>query len=174
MPRTTPQTSLPRALEPTGRVRDLRTGELLVVAVVRLWAAFISEPDRTEPQWQEGLAAAEVEPEGAAAFDTLFRIVVAATRRPLDIHRAQCPMLGSDEARFLAMIHLAQQGCQAEVGAMLGDWLPPAAVRMALPPLCLFAGALYRADLAIPLRGATVPAAARFTTPVDHGASLLH
>lgn len=168
------RTALPQIHPATSRLRDLCTPELLVIAVVRLWAEFVADPRRTEPRWQEGLAAAGVEPAGATAFDTLFRIVVAATRRPLDIHRPPCPALGSDEMRLLDMIHLVQRGFKEEVGVMLGDWLPTAAVRMALPPLCLFAESLERAGLSIPLRGTAEPAAARFVTPVDHGAALVH
>lgn len=169
-----PRTPLPGVRDATQRVRDLCTSEMLVVAVLRLWADFISSPRQADPLWQNGLSAARVDPDGAMAFDTLFRIVVSSVRRPLDIHRPHCQMLGRDELRLLDMVCLAQHGFHDEAGVLMADWMPPAAVRMALPPLRLFACAMDRAGLHVPMRAAASSPPAPVHASADRGAGLVH
>jgi hypothetical protein len=86
------------------------------------------------------------------AFERLFAIVAAVPRRPLQIHAPPCAALGADEGRFLQMISLMQRQRHGDVAFLLGDWLPPAGVRLAMPALEDLALALARADLVVPLR----------------------
>lgn len=139
-----------RAMPCRERFQDLRTAEALVVSVLRLWAEPLREPDRQHPHWQDGMTAAGLSNDAAVAFDTLMRIVLAATTRPLDLHRPPCPALGTDEARLLDMLRLVQQDRHGEAGLLMNDWLPLAGVRMAMAPLCVLASALTRAGLQMP------------------------
>ncbi len=168
MPTTPPRTV--RTVSPDGRMRihDLRTAEMLVVSVLRLWAEPLRLPEETHPHWQDGLTAAGLVNDAAVAFDTVMRIVVAATTRPLDIHRPPCPTLGADEALLLDMIGLLQQGRHGEAGVLLADWLPLAGVRMAMAPLCILANALQRSGLRMPVVPAN-PTTNPIGGPATHG-----
>ncbi|AWB09095.1 hypothetical protein A6A40_29405 (plasmid) [Azospirillum humicireducens] len=136
-----------RALPARERFQDLHAAEALIVSVLRLWAEPLREPERQHPHWQDGMTAAGLSNDAAVAFDTLMRIVLAATTRPLDLHRPPCPSLGVDEALLLDMLRLAQQGQHGEAGLLMNDWLPLPGVRMAMAPLCVLASALTRAGL---------------------------
>jgi len=164
------------------RFQDLCSTEMLVVSVLRLWAEPLREPERQHPHWQDGMTAAGLSNDAAVAFDTLMRIVVAATNRPLDLHRPPCPALGTDEALLLDMLRLAQQGHHGEAGVLMNDLLSLTAVRMAMAPLCVLAGALARAGLTMPEPAKTPQTPSRPATgPIDRprptadrGVTLLH
>jgi len=185
MPTTPPRPTRRFPADGPARVRDLRTAELLVVSVLRLWAEPLRLPEETHPHWQDGLTAAGLSKDAAVAFDTVMRITIAAATRPLDIHRPQCPMLGQDEALLLDMIGLLQGGRHGEAGVLMADWLALAGVRMALAPLCILAGALDKAGLRMPVAMPEEPAkpaprrtedfnSIRATAPIDRGATLVH
>jgi hypothetical protein len=78
--------------------------------------------------------AAGIEDEGAPAFDILFRIVLQSAKRPLDVRCPCCAHLGKDEAWLLQLASLLQRERLEEAAAVLGEWLPPSALRMALLP----------------------------------------
>lgn len=187
MPTIPRRTVRSRSSDGRMRVQDLRTAEILVVSVLRLWAEPLRAPDESHPHWQDGLTAAGLVNDASVAFDTMMRIVVAATVRPLDIHRPPCPTLGADEALLLDMIGLLQQGRHGEAGILLADWLPLAGVRMALAPLCILSNALQRSGLRMPViptaneRPATATsrhrdefANAHSMARADRGATLVH
>lgn len=159
-----------RAYAPESPLDQLRTAELLVVAVLRLWAAPLREPDRMHPHWQNGFLAADVGEDGLAAFDRLMRVVLATARHPLDLRCPHCPHLGEDEARLLDAVSLLQQRCHAEAAAIMDGWLPPSAARVAMPAAVALAVALGEAGLRLsghpqaavaPVVGAIVPRADR-------------
>lgn len=155
---------------------DLRTAELLVVAVLRLWAAPLREPDRTHPHWHNGFLAADVGEDGLMAFDRLMRVAIATARQPLDLRCARCPRLGEDEARLLCIVGLLQQGRHADAGSMLDQWLPPSAVRLALPAAVGLAVALGEAGLRFTGRPQTAvaPVAGSIVPRADRGMLLTH
>src|SRR5260370_1239248 len=90
---------------------------------------------------QRPLGEAEAE-DGAAAFDTVLRIVVSAARRPHDVRCRHCTRLGTDEAWLLQLVMVLQRARRLEAVAILAEWLPPAAARVAMMPALGFAGAL--------------------------------
>ncbi|MBK1842537.1 hypothetical protein JHL17_34605 [Azospirillum sp. YIM B02556] len=175
-----------RSIPAPERFQDLRGAEALVVSVLRLWAEPLREPERRHPHWQDGMTEAGLSNDAAVAFDTLMRIVLAATVRPLDLHRPPCPGLGTDETLLLDMLRLAQQGQHGEAGLLMNDLLPLAGVRMAMAPLCVLATALSRAGLQLPdpAEDARTPKRAaagcmertreRPLPTADRGATLLH
>lgn len=171
-----------RSMPGRERFQDLRGAEALVVSVLRLWAEPLREPERQHPHWQDGMTEAGLSNDAAVAFDTLMRIVLAATTRPLDLHRPPCPSLGTDEALLLDILRLAQHGQHGEAGLLMNDWLPLAGVRMAMAPLCVLATALGRAGLHLPDPAEVTPspnrpAVGRMDRPhpsADRGATLLH
>lgn len=171
-----------RTLPARERFQDLHAAEALVVSALRLWAEPLREPERQHPHWQDGMTAAGLSNDAAVAFDTLMRIVLAATSRPLDLHRPPCPSLGIDEALLVDMLRLTQRGRHREAGLLMNEWLPLAGVRMAMAPLCVLASALSRVGLQMPdpVEEASRPhrtVAGRMDghcPTTDRGATLLH
>jgi hypothetical protein len=133
-------------------IAELRVAEVFVVTALRLWAAPHRASAQQHEDWCGGFAAAGIDEAGAAAFDGLFRIVVAAARRPLDVRCQRCAHLGADEAWLLQLVMLLQRARRAEAAFILIDWLPPAAARMAMTPSFAFASALAKVGLVVRLR----------------------
>ncbi len=131
---------------------DLRTAELFVVSSLRLWVLPHRDPTGIHPDWRGGFVAAGIDDVGVPAFDGLFQIVAAAARRSLDVRCLRCARLGEDEGFLLQLLSLLQRERAVAANAILGDWLPPAAARMALLPARGFAMALADGGIAIPLR----------------------
>mgnify|MGYP001606198170 FL=1 len=139
---------------PNTPLADLRTAELFTVSSLRLWALPCKDPAGVHPDWREGFARAGIGEDGAASFDALFRIVVATALRSLDVRCLRCARLGADEAWLLQLTSLFQQRRGNDAAAILGDWLPPAAMRIAVVPAQHFAAALAGRGLLIPYRHA--------------------
>lgn len=133
-------------------IAELRVAEVFILTLLRLWAAPHRAPAERHPDWRDGFAAVGIGADGAGAFDTLFRIVLSAARRPLDVRCRHCARLGTDEAGLLQMAMLLQRARRTEAAAILDDWLPPAAARMAMVPAEGFARAVAEAGLVVPLR----------------------
>lgn len=138
---------------------DLRTAELFVVSSLRLWVLPHRDPTGIHPDWRGGFVAAGIDDVGAPAFDQLFRIVAAAACRSLDVRCLRCARLGEDEGFLLQLMSLLQRERIAAASAILADWLPSAAARMALLPARGFALALVDAGLPIPVRHAEAASA---------------
>jgi hypothetical protein len=149
---------------------ELGTAELLVVASLRLWALPFKYPRESHPDWRAGFCAAGIEDEGAPAFDILFRIVLQSAKRPLDVRCPCCAQLGKDEAWLLQLASLLQRERLEEAAGVLAEWLPPAALRMAMLPAKSFADALSAGRLRIPLRHASAAARASYA---DRGLALV-
>jgi hypothetical protein len=168
--------SWPETRSPELTVSSLKTAELFALATARLWVARCLNPDRPTPDWDGGFAVAGLEPGCAASFDALFRAIAAGARRDMEFHCPSCPRLAADEAQYLHMLALFQQGRTLEAGTILEDWLTPSALRMALSPAFRFALALTWAGLNLPLRQVeqlpTENGNCAFDT--DPGARLIH
>jgi hypothetical protein len=151
-------------------LRELNTGELLVVASLRLYAMPFRDPSRDHPDWRAGFVAAGIGPIAVPAFGALFRIVSRTNLYPLDIGCPHCRDLRRDEAKLLRLIALHHHGRQPEAATILREWLPSSAARMAAMPALGLAFALERGGMVLPLRE-TPP----FHAPVsDRGLALVH
>jgi hypothetical protein len=142
----------PIVYAPDAPLSELRTAELLLVTTLRLFALPWRAPGRPCPDWRGGLLAADLDAGAITAFDTLFSIVTAGPRRPLDV---RCPcrrMLGIDEGRLLQLVSLFQHGRWSLGEAILGDWLLPAPRRLAMSPAQGLAASLARGHLILPWR----------------------
>jgi len=143
---------LPLPSYPEGTtLAGLGTAELLLTATLRLYAAScFGEMDGSD--WRGGLARSGAGCCAVPAFGALFEIVAAAARRPLALHCRHCTALGHDEGRFLQIVGLLQHGRMFDARDLLCDWLPPAAMRLAILPAKGLAASLARARLLVPLR----------------------
>jgi hypothetical protein len=146
---------------------ELRTAELFVVAALRLWVLPYREPAGPHPDWRQGFVCAGIADEGAAGFDALFRIIAATALRPLDVRCRRCAHLGDDEAWLLQIVSLLQQQRRPDAMAILGEWVPPACVRIALAPAEQFAVGLAARSLTLPHRHAEA-ASAHLLAPSAH------
>ena len=168
----------PAAYPPNAPVADLRTAELFVLCAVRLWVArfrnSVENGEWASHDLERGFAAAGVADEGLAGLCRFFDVVVAAVQKPLDMRCVKCPALGEDEGQLLQAVSLFQHGQADGAAVVLRDWLPAAALRLALDELAQFANAVIDAGLVLPRRHG----AAGFTgSPVvcsDRGVALVH
>lgn len=147
---------LPPAYAPDAPLSELRTVETLLVTTVRLWALRHMEPEAGHPDWQSGLIAAGADADAIAAFGGLLAIVAAVPRRSLDVRCTCCSTLGADEGRFLQIIGFLQRDLRQSAGEIMADWLPPAALLVAMFAAHALAAALVRCDVIIPARCPTV------------------
>jgi hypothetical protein len=138
---------------------DLRTAELFVISSLRLWVLPHRDPTGVHPDWRGGFVAAGIDDFGAPAFDGLFQIVAATARRSLDVRCLRCARLGEDEGFLLQLLSLLQRERTEAASAILRDWLPSAAARLALLPAQGFARALMEGGLSIPVRHAEAASA---------------
>ena len=130
---------------------DLRTAELLLVATVRLFMTTQEVGVRVR-DWRAGFMAGGIDQDAVPAFETLIRIMIAATPRPLDFRCLGCSQLGVDEARLLQLISVFQAGRYADGGALLTIWLPPTAMPLAVLPAQELASAMALGGFHMPLR----------------------
>lgn len=144
----------PRAAYPAGsRMANLRAAEALLVVALRLWTAHRLEPEAGHPDWRDGFLAADLCGVGIACFQSFLGILETAAQRPITLGRPRDGILADDEARLLCVIRCLQCERGHDATALLADWLPPAAARVALDYACGLATALCEARLALPARG---------------------
>ncbi|MGE0651381.1 MAG: hypothetical protein AB7P12_06495 [Alphaproteobacteria bacterium] len=142
---------------------NLATAELLLTATARLFVLPWRGGDGPHPDWRGGWIAAGIDDAGIAAFGNLFGIVATVYMRPLDIREHACPCLGSDEGCLLQLVSLIQHERVGDAQAILASWIPPAAVRMAMPRARDLAAAMARRSLTVPLRHAEAATPPRLT-----------
>ncbi|MDB5411065.1 MAG: hypothetical protein JWL84_5977 [Rhodospirillales bacterium] len=154
---------------------ELRTAELFEVTEMRLWAAPYRNPAGNHPGWEHGFAAARVDGGGGVGFDTLFRIIVAAHSRSLDVRCQRCGPAWAGRGAAAAARRPAATDDVDDALAVLWEWLPPAAVHMALLPAQRFVAALAEAGLRIPdYRPDAAGSIARAVAHGDRGLALVH
>jgi hypothetical protein len=168
----------PAAYPPNAPVADLRTAELFVLCAVRLWVARFRDPAengvRASRDLERGFAAAAVADQGLVGLCRFFDVVVATVQKPLDMRCLKCPALGEDEGLLLQAVSLLQHGPGAEAATVLREWLPPAALRLALRELAELAGALMDAGLVLPRRHAEAAFTGSPVVCTDRGVALVH
>jgi hypothetical protein len=134
------------------RLDQLHAPEAFIVVALRLWAASLRGGPGCRGDWREGFRIARLEQHGIPAFETFTRILRIAATRALDVRLLGCGGLGQDEAWFLQHLGALQFDQRIEARAILEDWMPPGAARMALEPAQGLADALTQAGLILPLR----------------------
>jgi hypothetical protein len=155
-------------------LEELGSAELLLVASARLASLPYRDPTGSHPDWRQGFVRAGIDDNGIPAFDALF--LAATARRSLDVRCLRCARLGEDEAWLLQLIGLLQRGDTGSAAAILDDWLPPAAARIAFAPAHDLALAMIEGELRIPHRHAEAAVVHRLA-PAAHatrGLALVH
>jgi len=145
-------------------IAELEPAELFVTCIARLWVLHHRDPQTVPADWRAGVAHMHISREAEDGFDALFALLAASAVRKIDIRCKCCPHLGDDEAWLLQLVCLLPNDRLAEAAAILGDWLPPIAVRRGLGPAQGFAAGLAVRGLIVPPRQAG-PAAWRPRQP---------
>jgi hypothetical protein len=145
---------------------ELRTAEVLLLATLRIFAqgAWSQHPR----DWTEGLAAADVPPEGIEGLVRLFDVIAVAPRRKLAVACIHCRTLCPDEGLFLQLIATLQRKDSRGAQDILLNWVAPAAARAAIPHAQALADGLAGQGLLLPRRGAMAgnfPDDSRFPMP---------
>jgi hypothetical protein len=153
-------------------IGGLTPGELFPLLALRLWAGPHRDPGGSHADWREGFRLADLDAEAVADFDGFMRIVLTAAIRPLDVRCARCPRLGADEAAFLVALGSLQRQRPLAASRLLGDWMPPAAARIALRQAGGLARAMADAGLWIP--SARMVGLRHETVSVDPGLARIH
>ncbi len=157
-------------------LEELGAAELLLVASARIASLPYRDPTGSHLDWRLDFVRAGIDDNGIPAFDALFQIMAAVARRSLDVRCLRCARLGEDEAWMLQLIGLLQRGDTGSAAAILADWLPPAAARIAVAPAHDLALAMFEVNLRIPHRHAEA-AIVRRLAPAAHatrGLALVH
>lgn len=166
-------------------VTDLQPAERELVTALRLWvAAFTRQEDplhaarqHFEQQFNSDGTQAPIwgdrRPGGDAGLSlhAVLRNTTLAASRPVDVRCPTCPGLSPDEARLLAAIAWLQCDLSGPAEAALGDWLPPAALRLSLTPARGLAQALLIMERPLPLRDWDFAALAAAAKPAPHSES---
>jgi hypothetical protein len=154
---------------------ELLTPEIFVVLLIRLRVAAQYDPASMPDDWRAGLRAAGVTCEGADAFDMLMHLFGSVLHLPLDVRSLRCGGLGQGEALLLQALSLLQHARYDAAEAMLSQWLPPGASRIAAQQAQRFGRALAVVNLVIPMRHSEAAHMdfARQST-FDRGVALLH
>lgn len=86
------------------------------------------------------------------SLHAVLRNTTLAASRPVDVRCPACPGLSPDEARLLEALAWLQRDLGEPAATALGDWLPPAALRLSLAPARGLAQGLLAAEQLLPLR----------------------
>jgi len=144
-------TAFPEMPPPTDRLVDLTEGEQLVLSCFRRFLA--------GPQHREMLGRALAhEFDAPRARDALkgleatIRVLTAHASRNIAYHRPCCPCVGPDEIALLTVVTAVQRG-QPELAQLVArNFVPEPRIGLILGAVEMFAEALRRAAVELPLR----------------------
>jgi len=152
-----------RPLPAAAGATDLQAAERSVVTAMRHWvAAFRRQEDplgaardRFEDRFNSGgtlWGDRRSSGDAGLSLHAVLRNTTLAASRAVDVRCPACPGLSPDEARLLDALAWLQRDIAEPAQTALGDWLPPAALRLSLSPLRGLAQALLAAEQLLPLR----------------------
>jgi hypothetical protein len=152
-------------------ISDLKPAEHELVTALRVWvAAFTRQGDplhaarrHFEQRFNDDTGAeltpgdriwGDPRPGGDAGLSlhAVLRNTTLAATRSVDVRCPTCPGLSPDEARLLAAVAWLQRDLSGPAASALGDWLPPAALRLSMNPARGLAQALLVMERRLPLR----------------------
>lgn len=133
------------------RTEDLTLGEAILLQGTRRWVACLHLEQEPLPVLEAhfthyGIAGP------AASLDAVLRNIAFAASRMVDVRGSACPSLSPDEADLLHAVAGFQRNDSRPAYEALGNWLPPAAIRLSADALSNLAQTLRAAGLILPLR----------------------
>ncbi|MGF1628716.1 MAG: hypothetical protein ACFCUT_04545 [Kiloniellaceae bacterium] len=150
-------------LPSAGATAALREVEHGLVTAIRLWvAAFKQQEDplgAVREHFEQQFNASGTlwgdrrgGNDAGLSLHAVLRNTTLAATRPVDVRCPTCPGLSPDEARLLDAVAWLQRDVAEPAAAALGDWLPPAAVRLSLSPARGLGRTLLAMEQVLPLR----------------------
>lgn len=114
--------------------QSLRFAEQFTIWSVRKWVEQMRAMPRNVSSIRQAFDESDV---GAAfsAFDHFMRLVVSGARRQIEVNCPSCRVVSSDEEALLALVAALQAEDKITAYILLGEWLHPAAVRLAYDPV---------------------------------------
>jgi hypothetical protein len=128
--------------------RAQRFAAQFVVWATRIWVAAVKRRESPSPMLDQAFAAAGAAP-ALAHLNGLLRTVATAAARPIDVRCPSCAHVSPDELALVQMLAAFQRDAFADAAMLLSDWLPPAAVRVAIDQAWALALALGEAELTL-------------------------
>ena len=146
------------------RTADLTPDETLLLRAIRIWVSAAKENRCGGPELMEHLAAHGAANAGPSLHGILYNSSVAATRS-IDVRCRRCPNLSPDEARLLHAVACGRYGLRTRAAELLGDWLPPAAVRLTIDAVIAAGRELGASGVALSRRAWDFAALERLSAP---------
>ncbi|WP_119421443.1 hypothetical protein [Desertibaculum subflavum] len=134
--------------------RAQRFAAQFAIWATRIWVAAVKRHESPSPMLDQAFAAAGAAP-ALPHLHGLLRTLATAASRQIDIRCPNCTSVSPDEAALIQLIDAFQRGAFGEAAMLLSDWLPPAAVRLAIDQASALAAALAEADLGMSMRDAS-------------------
>ena len=142
---------------------DLQPSERGLVVALRLWVSAVRQQEDSlaaaRRQFERQFNASESlwgdkrnGDDAGLSLHAVLRNTTLAASRPVDVRCPTCPGLSPDEARLLDAVAWLQRDIAEPAQTALGDWLPPAALRLSMSPARGLACALLAAEQTLPLR----------------------
>ena len=143
--------SFPELPPPTDRLADLTESEQLVLSCFR---RVLAGPEHRDAL-NRGLSH-QFGPPGARAalqgLEATIRVLTAHASRNIAYHRPCCPCVGADEIAFLTVVTAVQRDHLELAHLVARNFVPEPRVPLVLGAAAMFANALLRAGLELPLR----------------------
>lgn len=144
-------TALPELPPPSDRLADLTESEQLVLSCFR---RFLAGPQYREMLWRSLTHEFEVADARAAlkGLEATIRVLTAHASRNIAYHGPCCPCVGPDEIALLTVVTAVQRG-EAELAQLVArNFVPEPRIALMLGAVAVFAEALRRAAVELPLR----------------------
>jgi hypothetical protein len=144
-------TDVPELPPPTDRLGDLTEPVQLVVRSFRRWLA---GGEQRESLWRSlayELDAAEARA-ALKGLEATIRVLSAHASRSIAYHHPCCATLGADEAGLLTLVTAVQRGQRAVARIVASTFVGEPGRKILLAATDMFASALMRASLQLPLR----------------------
>ena len=126
--------------------RAQRFAAQFVIWATRVWVEAVKRRESPSPMLDQAFAAAGAAP-ALPHLHHLLRILATAAERSIDVRCPNCAHVSPDEAAMVQLIGAFQRGAPGEAAMLLSDWLPPAAVRLAIEQARAMALAFADAEL---------------------------
>ena len=144
-------TALPELPPPTNRLADLTEPEQFVLGCFRRWLA---GPAQREILWRTlsyELDSGEART-ALKGLEIVIRAVTAHAHRNVSYHQPCCPCVGGDEIGLLTLVTAVQRE-QPELARLVArNFVHAEGMTTLLAAASVFAAALKRADVELPLR----------------------
>lgn len=127
----------------TNEFPELPFGEQFLLWAFRSWVKTFTNQGDLSGTLRKGFCLAGLE-DGYSSIDELLTIIAASATTSIDVRCPHCSEISNDEQLFAGIIAALQRNDESLATGLLGYWLPPATVRLALDPATQIADQMAR------------------------------